>query len=91
MKNRLARSWALPGTKGLEAPNWWFGKRLFKKVALQTDPENHQRMVEIRAAKVARVADFIPKQEIIGDQSEMYWLLAGADLRALIFGSNRIA
>ena len=28
------------------------------------DPANHQRMTELRAAKVASVADFIPEQEV---------------------------
>ena len=32
------------------------------------NPQNHQRMVELRAEKVARVVDFIPEQEVLGDR-----------------------
>jgi 2-oxoglutarate ferredoxin oxidoreductase subunit alpha len=34
---------------------------------VSTDPENHEKMVEYREKKVAKVADRIPLQEIIGD------------------------
>lgn len=36
--------------------------------AISTDPNNHQKMVNVRQAKVNRVADYIPDQEVIGDQ-----------------------
>jgi 2-oxoglutarate ferredoxin oxidoreductase subunit alpha len=32
------------------------------------DPMNHQIMTDLRAAKVEKVADFIPLQEIIGEK-----------------------
>ncbi|MDR1054368.1 MAG: 2-oxoacid:acceptor oxidoreductase subunit alpha [Prevotellaceae bacterium] len=67
-EKRLARRWVIPGTKGLEHRIGGLEKD-FLKGSASTDPENHQRMVEIRAAKVARVQDFIPKQEIFGDES----------------------
>jgi len=31
-------------------------------------PENHQLMTDLRAAKVAKIADYLPEQAIIGDQ-----------------------
>ncbi|MEG0033081.1 MAG: 2-oxoacid:acceptor oxidoreductase subunit alpha, partial [Mucinivorans sp.] len=66
-EKRLARSWALPGTVGLEHRVGGLEKD-FLKGSVSHDPINHQRMVEIRAAKVARVADFVPAQEVYGDK-----------------------
>ncbi|MDR1985119.1 MAG: 2-oxoacid:acceptor oxidoreductase subunit alpha [Prevotellaceae bacterium] len=63
---RLARRWALPETKGLEHRIGGLEKDFISGEASH-DPVNHQKMVDIRAAKVARVQDFIPNQEIIGD------------------------
>lgn len=63
---RLARSWALPGTAGLEHRVGGLEKD-FLTGAVSHNPLNHQKMVDIRAAKVARVADFLPKQEVYGD------------------------
>jgi 2-oxoglutarate ferredoxin oxidoreductase subunit alpha len=63
---RLARRWAFPGTPGLEHRIGGLEKD-FLKGSVSHNPQNHQRMVEVRAAKVAKVADFIPRQEIAGD------------------------
>ena len=65
---RLARSWAIPGTKGVEHRVGGLEKD-FLTGAVSHNPINHQRMVDIRAEKVLRVKDFIPKQEVIGDSS----------------------
>ena len=65
-EQRLARRWAIPGTVGLEHRVGGLEKD-FLKGSPSTDPQNHQRMVDIRAAKVDRVADFIPEQEVIGN------------------------
>ena len=67
-EKRLARSWALPGTKGVEHRIGGLEKD-FLKGCISYDPANHQKMVDIRAAKVTRVADFIPRQEVIGPRS----------------------
>ena len=67
-EQRLARQWALPGTKGLEHRIGGLEKD-FLKGSVSYDPDNHQRMVSIRAAKVARVQDYIPSQEVIGEPS----------------------
>lgn len=66
-EKRLARSWALPGTVGLEHRVGGLEKD-YLKGSVSHDPLNHQRMVEARAAKVARVADFVPEQEVYGDK-----------------------
>ncbi|MDR0724685.1 MAG: 2-oxoacid:acceptor oxidoreductase subunit alpha [Prevotellaceae bacterium] len=63
---RLARFWAIPGTPGLEHRIGGLEKDSLKG-SPSIDPQNHQLMVDMRAAKVAKVADFIPEQEIIGD------------------------
>ena len=57
--------WALPGTKGVEHRVGGLEKDSLSG-AVSHDPENHERMVGLRAAKVARVQDFIPKQEVVG-------------------------
>ena len=62
---RLARSWALPGTKGVEHRIGGLEKD-YLKGSISYNPTNHQKMVDIRAAKVTRVADYIPRQETIG-------------------------
>lgn len=64
---RLARTWALPGTAGLE--HRVGGLEKTPEGVISADPLNHEMMVEQRAAKVARAAEFIPAQEIIGKES----------------------
>ena len=63
----LSRSWAVPGTPGLE--HRVGGLEKMHSGALSTDPENHALMVSERAEKVARVADMIPPLEIDGAAS----------------------
>lgn len=67
-EKRLARGWALPGTVGLEHRVGGLEKD-YLKGSVSHDPLNHQRMVEVRAEKVARVADFVPAQEVYGDKT----------------------
>lgn len=67
-EKRLARTWALPGTKGLEHRIGGLEKDYIKG-SVSHDPANHQKMVDTRAAKVARVADFIPEQAVVGAES----------------------
>ncbi|MDR2891116.1 MAG: 2-oxoacid:acceptor oxidoreductase subunit alpha [Alistipes sp.] len=60
-----ARTWAIPGTPGLE--HRIGGLEKDKRIGcVSHDPKNHQTMTELRAAKIARVADCIPTQEVIG-------------------------
>ncbi len=67
-EKRLARNWAFPGMKGAEHRVGGLEKD-YATGAVSHDPANHERMVKVRAEKVARVADFIPEQEVIGDRS----------------------
>lgn len=62
---RLNRRWAFPGKKGLEHRVGGLEKD-FIKGTVSHDPMNHQRMTDMRAAKVEKVQEFIPKQEVLG-------------------------
>ena len=61
----LARPWAKPGTAGLEHRIGGLEKSDVTG-HVSYDAENHQRMVEIRAEKVARIADALPPTEVFG-------------------------
>ena len=63
---RMARRWALPGTPGLEHRIGGLEKNTDGKVS--SDPLVHERMVNERAEKVARVANYIPDQKVIGEE-----------------------
>lgn len=62
----LARPWAIPGTPGLMHRVGGLEKE-YGTGNVSYDPANHQRMTETRAAKVARIAERIPPQEVFGD------------------------
>lgn len=62
----LARGWATPGTAGLEHRIGGLEKDA-RTGGVSYDPENHQRMTETRAEKVARIADAFPDLEVEGD------------------------
>jgi 2-oxoglutarate ferredoxin oxidoreductase subunit alpha len=59
----LARPWAVPGTSGLEHRIGGLEKDSLTG-AISYDPANHQKMTEIRAAKLDRIADDIPPQRV---------------------------
>ncbi|MCS7028808.1 MAG: 2-oxoacid:acceptor oxidoreductase subunit alpha [Bacteroidia bacterium] len=60
---RFVRPWVLPGTKGLEHRIGGLEKQ-HETGNVSYDPENHEFMVKMRQAKVDKVADFIPLQEV---------------------------
>ncbi len=62
----LARPWALPGTPGLEHRVGGLEKS-DGAGHVSYDPQNHERMVRLRAEKVARVADELPLAEPEGE------------------------
>lgn len=64
----LARNWAIPGIPGLEHRIGGLEKEDLTGLVSQ-DPMNHQKMCEIRADKVARIADDIPLATVDGDAS----------------------
>ncbi|MCU0432318.1 MAG: 2-oxoacid:acceptor oxidoreductase subunit alpha [Bacteroidia bacterium] len=60
---KLVRQWAIPGTKGLEHRVGGLEKE--KDTGnISYDPENHEYMVKIRAERIARIADYIPEQQL---------------------------
>lgn len=61
----LARAWVRPGTPGMEHRVGGLEKD-FLTGNISHDPTNHQRMVEVRAAKVAGTAKDIPPCAIDG-------------------------
>ncbi|OPZ01563.1 MAG: 2-oxoglutarate oxidoreductase subunit KorA [candidate division BRC1 bacterium ADurb.BinA364] len=62
----LARPWAIPGTPGLAHRIGGLEKEHLTG-DVSYDPLNHQRMSELRAEKIRRVADSIPDQTVFGD------------------------
>ncbi len=59
----LARPWAVPGTPGLEHRIGGI-ERDYDSGHIDYDPDNHQRMTTVRAAKIAGIAKDIPLQEV---------------------------
>jgi len=59
----LARPWAVPGTPGLEHRIGGLEKA-DGSGNISYDPANHQLMSELRAAKIAGIADDIPELEV---------------------------
>ena len=58
----LARVWAKPGTAGLEHRIGGI-ERSFDTGDISYDPANHQKMTDLRQAKIASIANDIPLQE----------------------------
>lgn len=64
---KLSRKWAIPGTPGLEHRLGGLEKQDVTG-NVSYDPKNHEKMVKLREEKVARVANFIPEQEVLFNQ-----------------------
>ena len=76
---RLARPWALPGTPGLQHRIGGLEKA-DGTGNISYDPANHERMTELRAQKIAGIADELPPLEVDADP--------GASLLVLGWGSS---
>jgi 2-oxoglutarate/2-oxoacid ferredoxin oxidoreductase subunit alpha len=76
----LARPWAIPGTPGLMHRIGGIEKE-DGSGNISYAPDNHQRMVELRAAKVAGIARDIPPTVVVGDATD-------ADLLVVSWGST---
>ena len=63
----LVRKWAVPGMAGCEHRVGGLEKN--HAGVLSSDPQNHEIMVAERAAKVQKVADFIPELKVDGPTS----------------------
>jgi 2-oxoglutarate ferredoxin oxidoreductase subunit alpha len=75
----LARPWAIPGTPGLEHRIGGLEKADITG-NVSYSPENHWKMVQLRAEKVERIVDDIPHVEVMGDEE--------GDLLVLGWGST---
>jgi 2-oxoglutarate ferredoxin oxidoreductase subunit alpha len=62
----LARPWAIPGTPGLEHRIGGLEKADITG-NVSYDPRNHEIMTQLRNEKIARIANYIPDQEVYGD------------------------
>jgi len=83
---RLARPWALPGTEGLMHRVGGLEKQDITG-NVSYDPGNHQHMTNVRAKKVANIADDVPLQEVTGpDKGELLVLSWGGT-----YGANTTA
>jgi 2-oxoglutarate ferredoxin oxidoreductase subunit alpha len=76
----LARPWAIPGTPGLEHRIGGLEKE-DGKGDISYDPANHQRMTDLRAAKIAGISNDIP--HVVVDDPD-----GDADLLVLGWGST---
>ena len=84
----LARPWAVPGTPGLEHRIGGLEKENITG-AVSHDPENHHKMVEIRAQKIQNMQSVIPDLVVDGDQEgELLVLGWGGTMGSIIEAVN---
>ena len=79
----LARPWVVPGTPGMEHRIGGLGKQdVTGNVSYA--PEDHERIVHVRADKIRGIADFIPELEVTGpDQGDLLVLGWGGTYGAI--------
>jgi len=63
----LVRYWGVPGTPEYMHRIGGLEKDRLTGV-ISSNPDNHQLMVNIRKAKIEKIADFIPEQKVTGDK-----------------------
>jgi 2-oxoglutarate ferredoxin oxidoreductase subunit alpha len=73
---RLARPWAIPGTPGLEHRIGGL-EREDRTGDISYEPENHERMTELRRQKVEGIASDIPELEVVDPTSDAELLVLG--------------
>jgi 2-oxoglutarate ferredoxin oxidoreductase subunit alpha len=87
---KLARPWALPGTPGLEHRVGGLEKE-DGSGNISYEAENHERMTELRAEKVRRMAQDIPPVEVDHeDGAELLVLGWGSTYGAIAAGVRRV-
>jgi 2-oxoglutarate ferredoxin oxidoreductase subunit alpha len=86
----LARPWAVPGTPGLEHRIGGLEKEDVTG-NVSYDPMNHEKMVHLRAEKVARIADDIPDVEVVGDETGELLVLGWGSTAGSITGAVNYA
>jgi 2-oxoglutarate ferredoxin oxidoreductase subunit alpha len=86
----LSRGWATPGTPGMEHHIGGLEKDEFTGNVSYV-PANHEKMVRLREAKVARIADFIPDAEVDGpDDADLLVIGWGSTYGAIKAGVRRV-
>ncbi|NBO92374.1 MAG: 2-oxoacid:acceptor oxidoreductase subunit alpha [Planctomycetia bacterium] len=87
---RLVRSWAVPGTPGLEHRLGGLEKE-DETGHVSYDPRNHERMVGLRATKIARIADDLPPLEVNGPtQGDVLLVGWGGTIGPLRLAADRL-
>ncbi len=82
----LVRQWAKPGTEGLRHRIGGLEKEdVIGNVS--TDPQNHQIMVDLREAKVQKVADFIPEQTLLGKKNADLLVVSWGGTEGAVFSA----
>lgn len=66
-EDTLARPWVRPGTAGLEHRIGGIEKD-YDSGDISYSPANHEKMVKVRAEKVARIADTLPPTKVSGSE-----------------------
>ena len=87
--SRLVRPWAVPGAPGLEHRIGGLEKEHLTG-QVSNDPENHQRMAQIRRDKVANVVAEIPDVEVNGQPSGPLLVLGWGSTRGAITAAVRV-
>jgi len=86
---RFVRSWAIPGTKGIEHRVGGLEKE-DETGDVSYDPDNHEKMVKVRQAKVDEIANHIPLQEVdsgntTGDVLVVGWGSTYGSIRTAVY------
>jgi 2-oxoglutarate ferredoxin oxidoreductase subunit alpha len=87
---RLARPWAIPGTPGLQHRIGGLEKADITG-NISYDAANHERMTELRAAKVAAVADDLPPLAVDSEPDASLLVLGWGSTEGAIRAGVRIA
>ena len=85
----LARPWAIPGQPGLEHRVGGLEKDATTG-NVSYGPDNHETMTEVRARKIAGIADDIPDVEVHGQGSDLLVLGWGSTYGAIRTAVNRV-
>jgi 2-oxoglutarate ferredoxin oxidoreductase subunit alpha len=86
----LTRPWAIPGTPGLEHRIGGIEKADITG-NISYDPLNHHKMTVLRNEKIARIVDYIPRQEVYGDpEGELLVLSWGSTYGAAITAVQKL-
>lgn len=85
-----SRPWAVPGTKGFEHRIGGLEKQ-DRTGNVNYEPDNHEKMIRLRAQKVLNVADDIGDQELYGDeQGDLLLVSWGGTYGAVRTATDRV-